>query len=79
MSLNSRRKGDPNAGGNHRKNLVQSVESSLERLATTYIDLLWIHAWEFRTPVDEVMRALDDLVRMGKVLYIGISNAPKRP
>jgi len=67
---------DPNAGGNHRKNLVQSVEASLKRLATSHIDLLWIHAWEFRTPVDEVMRALDDLVRMGKVLYIGVSNAP---
>jgi aryl-alcohol dehydrogenase-like predicted oxidoreductase len=67
---------DPNAGGNHRKNLMRSLEASLERLATDYIDLYWIHAWESRTPVDEVMRALDDAVRSGKVLYIGMSNAP---
>jgi aryl-alcohol dehydrogenase-like predicted oxidoreductase len=70
------REDDPNAGGNHRKCLVQSVEASLERLGTDYIDLMWVHAWEFRTPVDEVMRALDDLVRAGKVLYVGVSNAP---
>ncbi len=65
-----------NAGGNHRKNLMQSVHASLKRLDTDYIDLLWLHAWDFTTPADEVMRALDDLVRMGKVLYIGISDAP---
>ena len=74
-TLNMRR-GDPNAGGNHRKALVQSVEASLERMQTDYIDLLWIHAWESHTPVDEAMRALDDLVRQGKILYIGMSNAP---
>ncbi|MGG3622212.1 aldo/keto reductase [Bacillus gobiensis] len=67
---------DPNGGGNHRKNLVQSVESSLKRLQTDYIDLLWLHAWDFLTPVEEVMRALDDLVRAGKVLYVGISDTP---
>jgi aryl-alcohol dehydrogenase-like predicted oxidoreductase len=67
---------DPNGGGNHRKNLVQSVESSLKRLQTDYIDLLWLHAWDFTTPIEEVMRALDDLVRSGKVLYIGISDTP---
>jgi aryl-alcohol dehydrogenase-like predicted oxidoreductase len=67
---------DPNGGGNHRKNLVQSVEASLRRLDTDSIDLLWLHAWDFMTPVDEVMRALDDLVRAGKVLYVGISDAP---
>jgi aryl-alcohol dehydrogenase-like predicted oxidoreductase len=72
----SMRPDDPNGGGNHRKNLVQSVEASLERLATDYIDLLWLHAWDFLTPVDEVMRALDDLVRAGKILYVGISDAP---
>jgi aryl-alcohol dehydrogenase-like predicted oxidoreductase len=70
------RRGDPNAGGNHRKNLMQSVEASLTRLGTDYIDLYWMHLWEYRTPIDEVMRALDDLVRQGKVLYIGASNAP---
>lgn len=74
-SLNTRRK-DPNGGGNHRKNLVQSVEASLKRLQTDYIDLLWLHAWDFLTPVEEVMRALDDLVRAGKVLYVGISDTP---
>ena len=67
---------DPNRSGNHRKNLVQSVEASLKRLKTDYIDLLWVHAYDFLTPVEEMMRALDDLVRQGKVLYVGISDAP---
>jgi aryl-alcohol dehydrogenase-like predicted oxidoreductase len=67
---------DPNSCGNHRKNLFQSVKASLERLSTDYIDLLWIHAWDFQSPVEEVMRALDDLVRMGKVHYVGMSDAP---
>jgi len=70
------RTGDPNSAGNHRKNMVQSVEASLKRLDMDYIDLLWIHAWDFLTPVEEVMRALDDLVRAGKVLYVGISDTP---
>jgi aryl-alcohol dehydrogenase-like predicted oxidoreductase len=70
------RQGDPNAGGNHRKNMIQSVEASLKRLKTDYIDLYWLHMWEFRTPVEEVMRAFDDLVRAGKVLYIGVSDTP---
>jgi aryl-alcohol dehydrogenase-like predicted oxidoreductase len=74
-TLNMRR-GDPNAGGNHRKCLVQSVEASLRRLDTDAIDLLWVHAWDFTTPIDEVMRSLDDLVRRGKVLYLGVSDAP---
>lgn len=65
-----------NAGGNHRKNLMQSVHASLNRLKTEYIDLLWIHAWDFTTQPEEIMRAMDDLVRMGKVLYIGISDVP---
>ena len=56
--------------------MVQAVEASLKRLGTDYIDLYWLHAWDFLTPVDEVMRALDDLVRAGKVLYIGISDTP---
>ena len=68
--------GDPNAGGNHRKNLVQSLEASLKRLRTDYLDLYWLHMWEFRTPIAEVMRALDDLVRAGKVLYIAVSDTP---
>ncbi len=67
---------DPNGGGNHRKSMHQALEASLKRLGTDYIDLYWVHAWDFMTPVDEVMRALDDMVRAGKVLYVGISNAP---
>lgn len=68
--------GGVNAAGNHRKNMVQAVEASLKRLETDYIDLLWLHAWDFTTPVEEVMRAFDDLVRQGKILYIGISDTP---
>ncbi len=67
---------DPNASGSHRKNLVQSVNASLKRLNTDYIDLLWTHMWDERTPTDELMRALDDLVRQGKVLYVGASDTP---
>ena len=67
---------DPNGAGNHRKRMVQSVEASLKRLNTDYIDVLWAHAWDFTTPPEEVMRSFDDLVRAGKVLYIGISDAP---
>ena len=68
--------GDPNSGGNHRKSLVRSVEDSLVRLQTDYIDLLYLHAWDFTTPVDEILRAMDDVVRSGKVLYLGISDTP---
>ena len=68
--------GEPNASGNQRKNMMQSLEASLSRLGTDYIDLYWVHIWEFRTPVAEVMRGLDDLVRQGKVLYVAISDAP---
>jgi aryl-alcohol dehydrogenase-like predicted oxidoreductase len=67
---------DANAGGNQRKNMVQAVEASLKRLGTDYIDLYWLHIWDEITPAEEVMRAFDDLVRAGKVLYIGISDAP---
>jgi aryl-alcohol dehydrogenase-like predicted oxidoreductase len=67
---------DPNAAGNHRKSMMQAVEASLKRLKTDYIDLYWVHIWDQITPVEEVMRGLDDLVRQGKVLYVGISNAP---
>ncbi|MEH1950747.1 MAG: aldo/keto reductase [Nostoc sp.] len=70
------KKGNPNGSGNHRKNLIQSLEGSLKRLKTDYIDLLWLHAWDFTTPIEEVLRSLDDVVRQGKVLYIGISDTP---
>ena len=75
FSFNQRR-GDPNAGGNHRKNMAQALEGSLKRLGTDRIDLYWMHAWDELTPIEEVMRAFDDFVRAGKVLYIGISDAP---
>ena len=67
---------DPNAAGNHRKSMMQAVEASLKRLRTDYIDLYWVHIWDQITPVEEVMRGLDDLVREGKALYVGISDAP---
>lgn len=67
---------DPNASGNQRKNMMQSVEASLKRLNTDYIDLLWVHAWDQLTPLEEVMRSLDDLVSSGKVFYVGLSDAP---
>jgi aryl-alcohol dehydrogenase-like predicted oxidoreductase len=68
--------GDPNASGNQRKNMLQSVEDSLRRLGSDYIDLLYLHVWDSRTPVDEILRAFDDLVRSGKVAYIGLSDTP---
>jgi aryl-alcohol dehydrogenase-like predicted oxidoreductase len=70
------RRDDPNFSGNHRKNMVQSLEASLKRLKTDAIDLYWVHAWDYMTPVEEVMRALDDMVRAGKILYVGISDTP---
>lgn len=72
----SRDAADPNAAGNHRKNLVGSLEQSLRRLRTDYVDIFWVHLWDRHTPVEETMRALDDAVRAGKVLYVGISDAP---
>ncbi|HSK36354.1 MAG TPA: aldo/keto reductase [Actinomycetota bacterium] len=72
----STRPDDPNAGGTHRKNLVRALEASLERLGTDHVDLLWVHMWDGMTPVEEVVRALDDLVRAGKVLYVGASDTP---
>lgn len=65
-----------NASGNHRKNMAHSVDASLKRLKTDYIDLYWLHVWDFTTPIEEVMRAFDDLVRAGKILYAGISDTP---
>src|SRR5207253_1550104 len=67
---------DPNAGGNHRKSLVRSLEQSLRRLGTDHVDLLWLHARDATTPIEEFVRALDDQVRLGKVLYVGISDSP---
>ncbi|AOS63581.1 aldo/keto reductase [Actinoalloteichus hymeniacidonis] len=72
----SRDQTDPNAAGNHRKNLVSSLEQSLRRLRTDYLDLYWVHLWDRHTPIEETMRALDDAVRAGKILYVGISDAP---
>lgn len=68
--------GDPNGAGNGRKNMVRSVEDSLRRLRTDYIDLLFLHVWDDTTPADEILRGFDDLIRQGKVLYIGISDTP---
>jgi aryl-alcohol dehydrogenase-like predicted oxidoreductase len=70
------RRPDPNFGGNHRKNMRRSTEGSLQRLGTDHIDLLYLHMWDGMTPVEEVMRGLDDLVCAGKVLYVGISDTP---
>ncbi|MEU0238250.1 aldo/keto reductase [Nocardiopsis sp. NPDC006198] len=67
---------DPNTGGTHRKNLARSLDRSLRRLRTDYVDLLWVHTWDEYTPVEETMRALDEAVRAGKVLYVGASNLP---
>lgn len=72
----SRDGGDPNAAGNHRKNLTLSLETSLRRIGTDYVDVYWVHIWDRNTPVEETLRALDDAVRSGKVLYTGISDAP---
>lgn len=70
------RPGDPNAGGNGRKNILRALDGSLRRLKTDYIDLYWLHAWDTMTPVEEVMSTLDSLVRSGKVRYIGLSDTP---
>lgn len=67
---------DPNGGGNHRKSLVQAIEGSLARLRIDYVDILWMHLWDGLTPIEEVVRALDDLVRSGKVLHVGVSDTP---
>jgi aryl-alcohol dehydrogenase-like predicted oxidoreductase len=67
---------DPNAAGNHRKSMMQAAEASLRRLRTDYIDLYLLHIWDRMTPIEEVMRAFDDLVRQGKIVYAGISDMP---
>jgi len=68
--------GNPNAGGNGRKNILRAVEGSLQRLRTDYIDLYILHTWDRVTPAEEVMRTLDDLVRVGKVRHVGLSDVP---
>ncbi len=75
-TLTQRDSTDPNSGGNSRKNMRQSVERSLRRLQTDVIDLLYLHVWDYMTPVEEVLRGLDDLVRQGKVNYVAISDSP---
>lgn len=65
---------DPNNAGNQRKNMMRAVEASLKRLQTDYIDLYWLHIWDRITPLEEVMRAFDDLVRQGKILHAGVSD-----
>jgi aryl-alcohol dehydrogenase-like predicted oxidoreductase len=67
---------DRNLAGNSRKSFMRSLEASLRRLGTDYIDLMWVHAWDGVTPAEEIMRALDDAVRQGKLLYTGASNTP---
>ena len=67
---------DPNGGGNHRKNLRLSLETSLRRLRTDYLDIYWVHMWDRRTPAKELISALDDQVRAGRFLSAGISDAP---
>ena len=68
--------GDPNGGGAGRKAIVAAAENSLRRLKTDYIDLYWMHMWDKNTPIEETMRALDDLVKAGKIRYIGVSDTP---
>lgn len=68
--------GNPNAGGNGRKNILRAVEGSLRRLKTDYLDLYLLHSWDRLTPVEEVVRTFDDLVRSGKVRHVGLSDIP---
>jgi len=67
---------DPNSGGNSRKNMMKSVERSLKRLQTDHIDLYYLHMWDYMTPVEEIVRGLDDLVSQGKVNYVAFSDTP---
>ena len=68
--------GDPNGGGSNRKSIMAACEQSLRRLQTDYIDLYWLHNWDVHTPIEETMAALEDLVRSGKVRYLGVSDTP---
>jgi aryl-alcohol dehydrogenase-like predicted oxidoreductase len=68
--------GDPNGGGGGRKALIAQLEDSLRRLQTDYVDLYWLHNWDRRAPIDETLRALDDLVTAGRIRYLGLSDVP---
>jgi aryl-alcohol dehydrogenase-like predicted oxidoreductase len=68
--------GDPNGGGSGRKSIIAACEGSLRRLQTDYVDLYWLHNWDVHTPIEETMAALEDLVRAGKVRYLGVSDTP---
>lgn len=72
----SRQAGDPNAGGNGRKNILSAIDASLQRLQTDYVDLYWLHNWDRVTPAEEVVATLNDLVQQGKIRYFGFSNVP---
>jgi len=69
-------RGNPNAGGNGRKNIYRALEASLQRLQTDFIDLYWLHVWDRVTPVEEVVSTLNDLVRAGKIRHYGFSDTP---
>jgi aryl-alcohol dehydrogenase-like predicted oxidoreductase len=75
-ATNSVDSGDPNAGGNSRKHLIRALDESLRRLGTDYVDLFLLHTWDRITPIDEVLRTLDDLARAGKIRYAGLSDVP---
>ena len=68
--------GDPNGGGAGRSSITAQLEQTLRRLQTDYLDVYWLHNWDRHTPVEETMRTLDDLVRAGKIRYLGFSNTP---
>ncbi|MEH2142154.1 MAG: aldo/keto reductase [Nostoc sp.] len=76
FTFHSGEPGNPNAGGNGRKNMYRAIEGSLRRLRTDYIDLYWMHAWDLVTPVEEVLQSFGDLVRAGKIRYFGFSDVP---
>ena len=68
--------GNPNGGGAGRSSITSQLHETLRRLQTDYLDLYWLHNWDRNTPIEETLRALDDLVREGKIRYIGFSNTP---
>ena len=76
FSFHGGEKGNPNDGGNGRKNMHRGLKGSLRRLKTEYVDLYWMHVWDGITPVEEVLQSLDDLVRAGKIRYFGFSDLP---